>query len=190
MSGSGWRERRRRGVAAVSVRAAFAVACMSAGRVAAADTSRSVRIEYEAPPTCPDERSFVAQVRARTAKVTVVADGAPSVRVRITGRQGRFEGDVSLSDASGRDNGYSQRGQSQGSRLEGFPTPAPWSKLSWGLFLPVVFGGNVVDGHSRVDHSWIGHAVEMRKRRAPRSMHEIHGPAAKATREGENRQCQ
>ena len=34
------------------------------------------------------------------------------------------------SDASRRDNGL--------------PTPAPWSKLSWGLFLPLVFGANVV----------------------------------------------
>src|ERR1700675_1697403 len=27
---------------------------------------------------------------------------------------------------------------------EGLPTLAPWSNLSWGLFLPLVFAGNVV----------------------------------------------
>jgi hypothetical protein len=27
---------------------------------------------------------------------------------------------------------------------EGPPTLAPWSNLSWGLFLPLVFAGNVV----------------------------------------------
>jgi hypothetical protein len=49
------------------------------------------------------------------------------------------------SDASRRDNGLSQEGLSQGVIWpEGFPTVAPWSKLSWGLFLPLVFGGNVV----------------------------------------------
>jgi hypothetical protein len=27
---------------------------------------------------------------------------------------------------------------------ENLPAQAPWSKLSWGLFLPLVFAGNVV----------------------------------------------
>jgi hypothetical protein len=27
---------------------------------------------------------------------------------------------------------------------QGLPTLAPWSNLSWGLFLPLVFAGNVV----------------------------------------------
>jgi hypothetical protein len=27
---------------------------------------------------------------------------------------------------------------------QGLPTAAPWSNLSWGLFLPLVFAGNVV----------------------------------------------
>jgi hypothetical protein len=27
---------------------------------------------------------------------------------------------------------------------EGLSTPAPWSKTSWGLFVPLVFSGNVV----------------------------------------------
>jgi hypothetical protein len=56
----------------------------------------------------------------------------------------RESSEFGSSDASRRDNAYSQRGLSQGTRLEGFPTVAPWSKLSWGLFLPLVFGGNVV----------------------------------------------
>jgi hypothetical protein len=43
-------------------------------------------------------------------------------------------------DASRRDNGLS-RGASW---PEGLPAFAPWSKLSWGLVLPLVFAGNVV----------------------------------------------
>jgi hypothetical protein len=56
----------------------------------------------------------------------------------------RGSSEFGSSDASRRDNGYSRRGLSQGTRLEGFPALAPWSKLSWGLFLPLVFVGNVV----------------------------------------------
>jgi hypothetical protein len=56
----------------------------------------------------------------------------------------RESSEFGSSDASRRDNGDSQRGQSQGTRLEGFQTPAPWSKLSWGFLLPLVFVGNVV----------------------------------------------
>jgi hypothetical protein len=41
---------------------------------------------------------------------------------------------------SWRGNGFS-RGAN---RPEGLPTLAPWSKLSWGLFFPLVFAGNVV----------------------------------------------
>jgi hypothetical protein len=49
------------------------------------------------------------------------------------------------SDASRRDDRPSQRGFSQGGIWpEGLPTLAPWSKLSWGLFLPLVFAGDVV----------------------------------------------
>jgi hypothetical protein len=43
-------------------------------------------------------------------------------------------------DPSRGDNGLS-RGASW---PEGLPALAPWSKLSWGLALPLVFAGNVV----------------------------------------------
>ena len=33
---------------------------------------------------------------------------------------------------------------SDASRRNGLSTPAPWSKLSWSFFLPLVFVGNVV----------------------------------------------
>ena len=45
-----------------------------------------------------------------------------------------------VADASRRDNGFWQGA----SWPEGLPALAPWSKLSWGLFLPLVFAGNVV----------------------------------------------
>ena len=45
-----------------------------------------------------------------------------------------------VADASRRDNGLSQGA----SWPEGLPALAPLSKLSWGLFLPLVFAGNVV----------------------------------------------
>jgi hypothetical protein len=35
-------------------------------------------------------------------------------------------------------------GSQGGIWLESLPTPAPWSKLSWGFFLPLVFAGNVI----------------------------------------------
>jgi hypothetical protein len=43
-------------------------------------------------------------------------------------------------------------------RLEGFPTLAPWSKLSWGFLLPVVFVGNIVVATS----AWIIVGLVMR----------------------------
>jgi hypothetical protein len=80
-----------------------ALAALASGRVAGAQAPRSVRIDYEAAPGCPDQRSFEGQIRARSSKVVVTIDGATSVRVRIEARGGRFEGDVVLSEPSGRE---------------------------------------------------------------------------------------
>jgi hypothetical protein len=68
-----------------------------------AQTPRTVRIEYEAPAGCPDERAFEGQVRGRSSRISVTAGGETVVRVRIAGRGKRASGEVTLADASGRE---------------------------------------------------------------------------------------
>ena len=65
--------------------------------------ARSIRIDYDAPSGCPDEKSFEAQIRARSAKIVVASDGATSVRVRVAPHAGRFEGEVALVNPKGRE---------------------------------------------------------------------------------------
>ena len=89
---------RRRNVAAAGL---AALAALAAGQSAKAQAPRSVRIDYEAAPGCPDERTFADQLRARSAKIAVATDGATSVRVRIAARGGRFEGEMTLSEPKG-----------------------------------------------------------------------------------------
>jgi hypothetical protein len=74
-----------------------------ATRGARADASRSVRIDYDAATGCPDEATFEAALRTRSAKIRVSPSATTAVRVRITpGRSaGQFEGEVSLTESRG-----------------------------------------------------------------------------------------
>jgi hypothetical protein len=72
---------------------------LAATRASAADAApRPVRIDYEAPTSCPDARAFEAQLRARSARIVIARDARATVRVRIASRSTRFTGDVALLD--------------------------------------------------------------------------------------------
>jgi hypothetical protein len=87
-------------VAAGGFAALALLAVLAGADDARAQAVRSVRIDYEAAPGCPDEKAFEEQIRARTSKVLVAPDGQATARVRIMSRAGRFEGDVLLADAN------------------------------------------------------------------------------------------
>ena len=89
---------RKRNVAAGCFMALAVVAARAVGAEA-----RSVRIEYDAAAGCPDQGAFEAQLRARSAKIAITADGTTSVRVRIAQRGARYEGEVALVDPKGRE---------------------------------------------------------------------------------------
>ena len=68
---------------------------------AAAQTSRSIRVEYEGPSACPDRHAFEEQIRARSARIVWGADGATLVRIHLAGGPGRTSGEVTIVDPSG-----------------------------------------------------------------------------------------
>lgn len=68
---------------------------------AAAQTSRSIRVEYEGPTACPDRHAFEEQIRARSARIVWGADGATLVRVHLVGGPGKTSGEVTIVDPSG-----------------------------------------------------------------------------------------
>jgi hypothetical protein len=84
---------------------ACAAALVSGGALAAAEDAgpRAVRVDYDAPAICPDQRAFEAQLRARSARIVIAPDAKTVVHVRIGQRVARFEGDVALADAGGSD---------------------------------------------------------------------------------------
>jgi hypothetical protein len=68
---------------------------------AAAQTSRSIRVEYEGPAACSDRHAFEEQIRARSARIVWGADGATLVRVHLSGAGAGTVGEVTIVDPSG-----------------------------------------------------------------------------------------
>ncbi len=62
--------------------------------------TRPVRVEYDAPASCPDQRAFEAQLRARSARIVIAPEAKTAVRVRIAAHGARFAGEVALTDAA------------------------------------------------------------------------------------------
>jgi hypothetical protein len=87
----------------VAVSVACVVVLVSARATAATGEGgpRPVRIDYDAPASCPDQRAFEAQLRARSARIVIAQDAKTTVRVRIAARAARFDGEVVLTDAAG-----------------------------------------------------------------------------------------
>jgi hypothetical protein len=56
----------------------------------------SVRIEYDAPPTCPDRRSFETRLGARMKTPLAPAEPAPQLHVRIRVHDGEVRGSIVL----------------------------------------------------------------------------------------------
>jgi len=75
------------------------------------------------------------QPDSREIKSLIMASDLPEDGLRPS--QNNTEASVFPNDDG---NGLSQRAIWP----QGLPTLAPWSNLSWGLFLPLVFAGNVV----------------------------------------------
>jgi hypothetical protein len=62
-----------------------------------------IRVEYDAPPECPQIESFVRAIHARTGAVRLATEGeqALRVRVRLTRAGARFEGELRVVDEQG-----------------------------------------------------------------------------------------
>ena len=69
---------------------------------AAAETTRAIRIEYE-PPGVPGRRELRGAAPRAELEDRRVAGGGTWVRVRIGARGGRFQGDVAIVEARGRE---------------------------------------------------------------------------------------
>src|SRR5262245_16627134 len=89
---------------AVMRRAAFVAATVVVlvSGSARAET-RSLRIDYQAPASCPDEGRFVALARDRVREwPRIVEQGELVARVRTEKKDRAFVGHLSLEDAAGR----------------------------------------------------------------------------------------
>jgi hypothetical protein len=84
-------------------RAVFLAATFVLGTAGSARAeSRSVRIDYEAVPSCPDERRFVELARDRVREwATIDERGELVARARTEKLNGAFVGRLSLEDAAG-----------------------------------------------------------------------------------------
>src|SRR5947209_8250423 len=78
------------------MRRAAVVVVLSTALVASAQEARPVRVDYDAPASCPDRARFVARVRARTPRVTIADDASTTLRARITLRDRGFAGEIAL----------------------------------------------------------------------------------------------
>ncbi|MGH7294495.1 MAG: hypothetical protein ACRELB_06170, partial [Polyangiaceae bacterium] len=80
-----------------------ALALTSAGVARAQPAEEPIRIEYAAPPTCPPESAFFAQLRARTSRVTRAATGARArtFAVTVVPRGRRIAGHLVIRDPDG-----------------------------------------------------------------------------------------
>jgi len=88
--------------ARVAARGAVLLVILAVAPDARGDAS-AARLEYRAAPGCPDEEAFAGQLRARSSKISLSRDGAVFVRVRIAARGERYQGDLRIVDAAGRE---------------------------------------------------------------------------------------
>ncbi len=80
------------------------IAALTSPALATAEDVQPVRVDYRAPPGCPDEAWFLAQLRARTQLFGYAPGDAPvqTFRVRVSSTARGVKGTLTIVDPSGR----------------------------------------------------------------------------------------